>query len=271
MATTPYPFVASTVLTASQLNSTFNVPVETKTDSYTLVAADGGKRIVMNKATATTITVNTGLFSAGDSVWIHNIGAGTCTITAGTATVNTEASLALGQWGGGQLYFTSGSTAIFFRGGSKQTLSVDFLLVGGGGSGGRLDTGSGNGGGGGGGAGGFVTGSGIVGKGTYTIKVSATNAVVISDVGATSFSFARREISPSHQVRARVGSAPSLMVSSTTSTSSALINEFISESGTFHSFCKRLRRSAGFSGSFARNSSIHFASGVTGTKSGSGK
>ena len=101
--------------------------------------------------------------------------------------------------------------------------------------------------------------------------ISATKAVEISDVGATSFSFARREISPSHQVRARVGSAPSFIVSSTTSTSSALINEFISESGTFHSFCKRLRRSAGFSGNLARSSSIHFASGVTGTKSGSGK
>ena len=73
-------------------------PVETKTASYVLVAADVNKRIVMNNAGATTITVNDGVFAAGDSVWIHNIGAGTCTVTAGTATVNTAASLDLAQW-----------------------------------------------------------------------------------------------------------------------------------------------------------------------------
>ena len=92
-------------------------PVETKTASYVLVAADVNKRIVMNSASATTITVDTGIFSAGDTVWIHNIGAGTTTVTAGTATVNTAGSLDVGQWEGGSLYFTSASSAIFFRGG----------------------------------------------------------------------------------------------------------------------------------------------------------
>jgi len=92
-------------------------PVETKTASYVLVAGDVNKRIVMNNAGATTITVNTGIFSAGDTVWIHNIGAGTTTVTAGTATVNTAGSLDVGQWEGGSLYFTSASSAIFFRGG----------------------------------------------------------------------------------------------------------------------------------------------------------
>jgi hypothetical protein len=172
MATTPYPFVAGAVLTASQLNSTFNVPVNNQTASYVLLASDGGKRVVMNAAGATTITVNNSVFSAGDSVWIHNIGAGTCTITAGTATVTTTGSLALAQWGGGSLYFTSASAAIFFPAGgisygvatggtalsspptgysgvqftTDGTLTVtkaglfDVLLVGGGG-GGNLNTG----------------------------------------------------------------------------------------------------------------------------------
>jgi hypothetical protein len=117
MATTPYPFVSGAVLTASQLNSTFNVPVNAQTASYVLVASDAGKRVQMNAAGATTITVNTSLFSAGDSLFIQNIGAGTCTITAGTATVTTAGSLALAQWGGGTLYFTSASAAIFFSGG----------------------------------------------------------------------------------------------------------------------------------------------------------
>ena len=116
MATTPYPFVAGAVLTASQLNSTFNVPINAQTASYVLLASDAGKRVQMNAAGSTSITVNTSLFQAGDNLFIQNIGAGTCTITAGTATVTTAGSLALAQWGGGTLYFTSASAAIFFSG-----------------------------------------------------------------------------------------------------------------------------------------------------------
>ena len=114
MATTPYPFVASTVLTASQLNSTFNIPVSTKTANYVLTAADAGTRVNMNAAGATTITVNTSIFSAGDNLQISNIGAGVTTVTAGTATVSSAGPLAISQYGGGTLYFTSASAAIFF-------------------------------------------------------------------------------------------------------------------------------------------------------------
>jgi len=101
-------------------------PVETKTASYVLVAGDVNKRIVMNNAGATTITVNDGVFAAGDSVWIHNIGAGTTTVTAGTATVDTAGSLDVGQWEGGSLYFTSASSAIFFRGGGAGVANANF-------------------------------------------------------------------------------------------------------------------------------------------------
>jgi hypothetical protein len=94
-----------------------NLTTSTKTSSYVLVAADRNTRVIMNSASSTTITVNTGLFSAGDVVWVHNIGSGTCTVTAGTATVTTSGSLALAQWGGGSLYFTSASAAIFFPAG----------------------------------------------------------------------------------------------------------------------------------------------------------
>ena len=114
MATTPYPFVASTVLTALQLNSTFNIPVSTKTADYVLTAADAGTRVVMNAAGATTITVNTSLFSAGDNLQISNIGAGVTTVTAGTATVSSAGPLAIPQFGGGTLYFTSAGVSIFF-------------------------------------------------------------------------------------------------------------------------------------------------------------
>jgi hypothetical protein len=114
---TPFPFVSGAVLTAAQMNAITELPISAKTASYVLTAGDAGDRIQMTSASATTITVNTGLFSAGQSVFIYNLGAGTCTITAGTATVTTTGSLALAQNGGGTLLFTSSSAATFFPSG----------------------------------------------------------------------------------------------------------------------------------------------------------
>lgn len=124
-------FTAGQVLTAAQVTALqadrYNQTVSTKTDSYVLTAADLGTRVVMNKATATTITVNTSLFSAGDTLWIHNIGAGVCTITAGTATVSTSGSLALSQNAGGTLYFTSAGVAIFFPSAAASTQGLTLI------------------------------------------------------------------------------------------------------------------------------------------------
>jgi len=111
-------FTTGQVLTAAQMTSLQQTAMgggsaTAKTASYVLVAADAGTTVIMNAAGATTITVNTSLFAAGDTVLIQNIGAGTCTITAGTATVNTAGSLALVQYESGILYFTATSTAIF--------------------------------------------------------------------------------------------------------------------------------------------------------------
>lgn len=123
-------FTVSQVLTAAEMTTLqtndYNQTVNAKTASYTLVAADVGTRIQMNSASATTITVNTSLFSAGDQVYIVNIGAGTCTITAGTATVSTSGSLALGQYDSGTLYFTATGSAIFF----SATASNEVTLTG---------------------------------------------------------------------------------------------------------------------------------------------
>ena len=111
-------FTAGQVLTAAQMDSLqandYNQTVSTKTASYTLVAADKGTRVVMNSASATTITVNTSLFAAGDTLYLQNINTGVCTVTAGTATVTSAGPLAIPQWGSGTLYFTSASAAIYF-------------------------------------------------------------------------------------------------------------------------------------------------------------
>jgi len=113
-------FTTGQVLTAAQMTSLQQTAMlggdaSAKVASYTLVAADAGTAISMNNAGATTITVDTGLFAAGDIVTIVNLGAGVCTITAGTATVATSGSLALAQNQGGVLRFTSASAAIFFQ------------------------------------------------------------------------------------------------------------------------------------------------------------
>jgi len=112
-------FSVGQVLTAAQMTSLQATAMgggspSVKTASYTLVAADAGTVIQVNSTSATTITVNTGLFAAGDSVQIQNIGSGTTTITSGTATVNSAGSLGVTQYDGGFLYFSSASSAIWF-------------------------------------------------------------------------------------------------------------------------------------------------------------
>ena len=111
-------FSTAQVLLASQMTTLqandYNQTVNAKTASYTLVATDVGTRIEMTSASATTITVNTSLFAAGDTLFIYNKGAGSLTIVAGSATVSTAGSLVLSQYDGGTLYFVSTGVAIFF-------------------------------------------------------------------------------------------------------------------------------------------------------------
>ena len=112
-------FSVGQVLTAAQMTSLQATAMgggaaSSKSANYVVVAADAGTTISMTSTSATTITVNTGLFSAGDTVFIQNLGSATCTITAGTATVDTAGSLILPQYDAGILYFVSASSAIFY-------------------------------------------------------------------------------------------------------------------------------------------------------------
>ncbi|CAB4219815.1 hypothetical protein UFOVP1639_25 [uncultured Caudovirales phage] len=112
-------FTSGQVLTAAQVNALqgndFNQTVTTKTASYTPTTnTDIGTRVIMNSASATTITINTSIYSAGDTFFISNIGAGVCTLTAGTCAITSAGPLAIPQYGGGTLYFTSASAAIYY-------------------------------------------------------------------------------------------------------------------------------------------------------------
>lgn len=126
-------FVTGQVLTAQQVNdlqtNDFNQTVSAKTASYTLVAADKGTRITMSSTSATTITVNDNLFAAGDTLFIQNLNTGVSTITAGTATVSTSASLALAQHEGGILYFTSAGVSTFFKAAGPAAASSGLTLI----------------------------------------------------------------------------------------------------------------------------------------------
>ena len=127
-------FTTGQVLTAAQVNALqtndFNQTVSAKTASYVLVAADKGTRIEFSTSGSVTCTVNTGLFDAGDTVYIQNTGAGVVTITAGTATVNTSASLTVNQYEGGVLYFVSASSAIWFEYASTATGDITGITTG---------------------------------------------------------------------------------------------------------------------------------------------
>ena len=132
---TKQTFTTGQVLTAAQMTSLQQTAMlggdaSAKVASYTLVAADAGTAITMSNASSTTITVNTGLFAAGDIVTIINLGAGVCTITAGTATVTTSGSLALSQNQGGVLRFTSASAAIFLQFATPASGDIEGIVTG---------------------------------------------------------------------------------------------------------------------------------------------
>ena len=128
-------FTTGQVLTAAQMTALQQTAMlggdaNAQTGSYVLVAGDAGNAVTMSSTSATTITVNTGIFAAGDIVTIVNINSGVCTITAGTATVTTSGSLALSQNQGGILRFTSASAAIFLQFATPASGDIEGIVTG---------------------------------------------------------------------------------------------------------------------------------------------
>lgn len=119
---TPFPFVAGAVLQAAQLNAITTLPINDQTASYTAVVGDVGKRIVMNVASANTVTLNNSIFAVGDTIEVLNKGAGATTITAGAGVTLNGLSLVLSQYQGASITFLSASVALVFpTGGSVKT------------------------------------------------------------------------------------------------------------------------------------------------------
>ena len=64
-----------------------NLTINSRTASYTLVASDVNKLVTVNSASATTITVPNGVFSAGEQVNVAALGDGLVTIDSDGTTV----------------------------------------------------------------------------------------------------------------------------------------------------------------------------------------
>jgi hypothetical protein len=185
-----------------------NKVINDQTASYTLVATDNNKRVIMDSSSATTITINNSVFVAGDSVFIANKGAGTTTIVEGSGvSIGSSDGKALAQYRSAlllafsptnfSLYLSAFTPVISASGGVISTITVgginyklhtydvvgtfsfevvsgegdvEYLIVAGGGGG----AGWANGGGGG---GGLLTGS-------LSVSTGYTSSIVVGDGGA---------------------------------------------------------------------------------------
>ena len=219
---TPFPYVAGAILTADQLNNIQNLPINDVTANYVLVNNDRYKRVIMNAAGSTTITVNNSIFVAGDVIQISNKGAGSTVITAGAGvTINTAGSLTVAQYGGGYILALSASTFTFFNlsasgygtatGGTSSSITVggvsytmlefltdanlvvskaglfDVFAVGGGGGAGAGNVNSTNGNGGGAGGGSVLQTTIYLPAATYAVDIGAGGAAVTGIRGNTGF------------------------------------------------------------------------------------
>lgn len=90
------------------------MPTNLQTVSYAPVIGDLGKCIEMNSSSPTTITLNTGIFAAGDTFEVCQVGTGTVTFAAGAGfTADYYGSLSLlGQWTTATVRYRSGTEAV---------------------------------------------------------------------------------------------------------------------------------------------------------------
>jgi hypothetical protein len=88
-APTPYPIAIS---------------INGQTTNYLVLVGDLGKIIRMNAAGATTVTLPV-TFATGFWVWVKNVGAGTCTVSASSGNIDAHASIPITQYQAYQFYW----------------------------------------------------------------------------------------------------------------------------------------------------------------------
>lgn len=87
------PLVQGGVTMQGALRAVQRIPVNTQTGTaYTLVAADAGRVVRCNNASAIALTLPTGVFAVGDVVLVRQVGAGQVTAAGGTINLPTSAT-----------------------------------------------------------------------------------------------------------------------------------------------------------------------------------
>ena len=146
--------------------------------TYTFVLADAAKVVSSNNASGVTFTIppqSSVTWATGTTLTIVNYGAGDVTVAGGSGVTVTNAAATVAQYNGASLIRTgSDAWTLVPLGGGVSTTPIEYLVVGGGGSGGSVAHGSLSIGGGGGGAGGYLAGSVEIEKGiNYSVIVGA--------------------------------------------------------------------------------------------------
>ena len=124
-------FVASTVLTAANLNTAFNaLTIRTVTGtSDTLVLADNGGAVTYSNAAATTSTIppfSSVAYAVGTRIELMNLGAGVVTVTAG-AGVTVAGTLTMAQNTGGVCVKTATNTWSFYQISASNPAGMDLI------------------------------------------------------------------------------------------------------------------------------------------------
>ena len=94
-----------------------SVALNSKTTAYTLVSGDKSKLVTMTSATTANITVPPSIFSQGDVIYVARLGAGACTLTAGSGiTISATPGLALRAQNSVAALICTGSNAFLATG-----------------------------------------------------------------------------------------------------------------------------------------------------------
>lgn len=101
-----------TLTTATLTTPVSSIAFNARTAAYTLVAGDKSKLVTVTSASTANVTVNSGIFSAGDIVYIARMGAGAVSVTAGAGvTLNGTPGISLrAQYSTAALICTASNT-----------------------------------------------------------------------------------------------------------------------------------------------------------------
>jgi hypothetical protein len=101
-----------TLTTATLTTPVSSIAFSAQTAAYTLVAGDKSKLVTVTSASTANVTVNSGIFSAGDIVYIARMGAGAVSVTAGAGvTLNGTPGISLrAQYSTAALICTASNT-----------------------------------------------------------------------------------------------------------------------------------------------------------------